>query len=91
VTDHPTAAWTSQQIVEAFAEHDTSRYLLRDRDGVYGSDVRSRITSLPMEEILTAPRSPWQNPYAEWFIGSIRRECLDLCLPKTPSHLKTQS
>jgi hypothetical protein len=58
VTDHPTAAWTSQQIVEAFAEHDTSRYLLRDRDGVYGSDVRSRMASLQIEEILTAPPQP---------------------------------
>lgn len=58
VTDHPTAAWTSQQIVEAFAEHDTSRYLLRDRDGVYGSDVRSRMASLQIEEILRRPAAP---------------------------------
>jgi hypothetical protein len=57
VTDHPTAAWTSQQTVEEFAEHDTSRYLLRDRDGVYGSEVSLRIASLQIEEILTAPRS----------------------------------
>jgi putative transposase len=62
VTDHRTAAQTSRQIVEAFAEHDTSRYLLRDRDGVYGSAVRSRIASRQVEEILRAPRSPWQNP-----------------------------
>jgi transposase InsO family protein len=88
VTDHPTAAWTSQQIVEAFAEHDTSRYLLRDRDGVYGSDVRSRMASLPIEEVLTAPRSPWQNPYAERLIGSIRRECLDHFIILNARHLK---
>ena len=88
VTDHPTAAWTSQQIVEAFAEHDTSRYLLRDRDGVYGSDVRSRMASLQIEEILTAPRSPWQNPYAERLIGSIRRECLDHFIILNARHLK---
>jgi putative transposase len=88
VTDHPTAAWTSQQIVEAFAEHDTARYLLRDRDGVYGSDVRSRIASLQIEEILTAPRSPWQNPYAERLIGSIRRECLDHFIILNARHLK---
>jgi putative transposase len=62
VTEHPTAAWTSQQIVEAFAEHDTPRYLLRDRDGVYGSDVRSRIASLQIEEILTAPRGRIHTP-----------------------------
>jgi putative transposase len=88
VTDHATAAWTSQQIVEAFAEHDTSRYLLRDRDGVYGSDVRLRIASLQIEEILTAPRSPWQHPYAERLIGSIRRECLDHFIILNARHLK---
>jgi len=88
VTDHPTAAWTSQQIVEAFAEHDTPGYLLRDRDGVYGSDVRSRIASLQIEEVLTAPRSPWQNPYAERLIGSIRRECLDHFIILNARHLK---
>jgi transposase InsO family protein len=86
--DHPTAAWTSQPIIEVFAEHDTSRYLLRDRDGVYGSDVRSRIASLQIEEILTAPRSPWQHPYAERLIGSIRRECLDHFIILNARHLK---
>ena len=58
VTAHPTAAWTSQQIVEAFADRDAPRYLLRDRDAIYGNEVRRRIASLCMEEILTAPRSP---------------------------------
>jgi len=88
VTDHPTSAWTSQQIVEAFAEHDAPRYLVRDRDGVYGSDVRLRIASLQIEEILTAPHSPWQNPYAERLIGSIRRECLDHFIILNARHLK---
>ena len=88
VTEHPTAAWTSQQIVEAFSERDTPRYLLRDRDGVYGSDVRSRIASLQIEEILTAPRSPWQNPHAERLIGSIRRDCLDHFVILNARHLK---
>ena len=64
VTEHPAAAWTSQQIVEAFADRDVPRYLLRDRDGIYGNEVRRRIASLRMEEVLTAPRSPRQNPYA---------------------------
>ena len=73
VTDHPTASWASQQIVEAFAAQETPCYLVRDRDGVYGTDVRSRIVSLQIEEILTAPRNPWQNPYAERLIGSIAR------------------
>lgn len=74
VTDHPTASWTSQQIVEAFAEQKTPCYLVRDPDGVYGTDVRSRIASLQIEEILTAPRNPWQNPCAERLVGSIRRD-----------------
>ena len=77
VTEHPTAAWTSQQIVEAFAHRNVPQYLLRDRDCVYGNEVNLRIASLQMEQVLTAPRSPWQNPYAERLIGSIRRDCLD--------------
>jgi putative transposase len=88
VTEHPTAAWTSQQIVEAFAEREAPRYLLRDRDGVYGNDVRVRIASLQIEEVLTAPQSPWQNPYAERLIGSIRRDCLDHFVILNARHLK---
>jgi transposase InsO family protein len=77
VTEHPTADWTSQQIVEAFADRDAPRYLIRDRDSIYGSEVRLRIASLGIEEVLAAPRSPWQNPYLERLIGSIRRDCLN--------------
>jgi hypothetical protein len=68
---------TSQRIVEAFADRDALRDLMRDRDRVYGNEVRLRIASLHTEEVLTAPRSPWQNPYAERLIGSIRRDCLN--------------
>ena len=88
VTEHPTAAWTSQQIVEAFGEHETPRYLLRDRDGVYGNDVRLRIASLHIEEVLTALQSPWQNPYAERLIGSIRRDCLNHFVILNARHLR---
>jgi transposase InsO family protein len=88
VTEHPTAAWTSQQIVEAFADRDAPQYLIRDRDRVYGNEVRRRIASLHMEEILTAPRSPWQNPYAERLIGSIRRDCLNHFVILNARHLK---
>ncbi len=77
VTGHPTGAWTTQQIVEAFADREASQYLIRDRDGRYSPEVRLRIQSLGMQEILTAPQSPWQNPYVERLIGSIRRECLN--------------
>ena len=88
VTEHPTAAWTAQQIVEAFTDRDAPRYLIRDRDGVYGNDVRLRIASLGIEEVLTAPRSPWQNPYAERLIGSIRRDCLNHFVILNARHLK---
>jgi putative transposase len=88
VTEHPTAAWTSQQIVEAFADRDAPRYLTRDRDSIYGTEVRLRIKSLGMEEVLTAPQSPWQNPYAERLIGSTRRECLNHYIILNARHLK---
>lgn len=74
VTEHPTGAWTAQQIVEAFADREAAQYLIRDRDNRYSAEVRVRIQSLGIEEILTAPQSPWQNPYAERLIGSIRRD-----------------
>src|SRR5437868_12835520 len=88
VTEHPTGAWTAQQIVEAFADRDTARYLLRDRDSRYSAEVRLRIQALGSEEILTAPQSPWQNPYAERLIGSIRRECLNHYIILNARHLK---
>jgi len=88
VTEHPSAAWTSQQIIEAFGDRNAPRYLLRDRDSLYGSEFRLRIASLYIEEVLTAARSPWQNPYAERLIGSIRRECLEHFIILNASHLK---
>ena len=88
VTEHPTAAWTSQQIMEAFADREPARYVIRDRDGIYGNIVRLRIASLGMEELLTAPQSPWQNPYVERLIGSIRRECLNHFVILNARHLK---
>jgi putative transposase len=65
VTASPTAEWTGQQIIEAFPWDDTPRFLLRDRDRIYGASFRRRVGSLGVEEVLTAPRSPWQNPYVE--------------------------
>jgi transposase InsO family protein len=88
VTEHPTAAWTSQQIVEAFTDRDAPPYIIRDRDSIYGDDVRLRITSMGIEEVLTAPQSPWQNPYAERLIGSIRRDCLNHFVILNARHLK---
>jgi putative transposase len=77
VTAHPTAEWTARQIAEAFPWDSAPGYLLHDRDCIYGASFHHRIAELGIREVLTAPRSPWQNAYAERFIGSVRRECLD--------------
>src|SRR6266536_4239372 len=76
VTSHPTAAWTARQIAEAFPWDSALRYLLRDRDCIYGAAFRQRVGEMGMREVLTAPRCPWQNTYAERCIGSMRWECL---------------
>jgi putative transposase len=77
VTEHPTAAWTAQQLHEAWPWSDTPRFIVRDRDGIYGETFPGAANGLGIDEILTAPRSPWQNAFVERLIGSIRRECLD--------------
>ena len=73
VTNHPTAAWTAHQLVESFPDETAPKYLLRDRDAIYGDVFIRRVKGLGMREILIAPRAPWQNPFAERVIGSIRR------------------
>jgi putative transposase len=76
VTAHPTAGWTAQQLREAFPWDRVPRYLLRDRDRAFAAlDATARAMSI--QQVLTAPQSPWQNAFAERFIGSVRRECLD--------------
>ena len=77
IIEAPTAAWTAQQIVETVPDDSAPRYLLRDRDGAYGDEFRQRVKGIGIAEVLTAPRSPWQNPFAERVIGKIRREFLD--------------
>jgi putative transposase len=72
-----TAKWTSQQLLQAFPYDTVSQYVLRDRDRIYGEDVRRQLKDMGIKQVLTAPRSPWQTPYVERLIGSIRRECLD--------------
>ena len=76
VTRHPTAAWTAQQLREAFPNDEAPRCLIHDRDTAFAA-VASTIDGLGIRDIPTAPRSPWQNGFAERVIGSIRRECLD--------------
>jgi putative transposase len=77
VTANPTAEWTARQLLDAFPWDSAPRYLLRDQDGINGEKFREAATWLGTREVLTAPRSRWQNPYVERLIGSIRRECLD--------------
>jgi transposase InsO family protein len=88
VTAHPTSPWASQQIREAFPWETAPRYLIRDRDGSYGAVFRSRLQAMGINEVLTAPRSPWQNAYAERVIGTIRRECLDHVIVLSERHLR---
>jgi putative transposase len=88
VTEHPTAAWTAQQVVYAFPWDEAPRYLLRDRDRIYGDAFRQRVRHMGIEEVLIAPRSPWQNPYVERVIGSIRRELLDHVIVLNERHLQ---
>ena len=77
VTAHPTAEWTAQQLREAFPFDQIPRYLLRDRDQIFGDTFRVQVKDMQIKEVLSAPRSPWQRAYVERVIGSIRRECLD--------------
>ena len=88
MTEHPTAAWTAQQIVEAFPNDTAHSYLLRDRDSIYGPAFRQRVRGMGIREVLTAPSCPWQNPFAERLIASIRRECLDHVLVLSERHLR---
>jgi transposase InsO family protein len=77
VTAHPTAEWTAQQLREDFPFDRIPRYLLRDRDRIFGDEFRKDVKSMGIKEVLSAPRSPWQRTYVERVIGTIRRECLD--------------
>jgi len=88
VTDHPSARWTGEQIIQAFPGGDEPRYLLRDRDKIYGKEFQERIQAIGIEEVRTAPRSPWQNPFAERLIGSIRRDCPDHVIVLGELHLR---
>jgi putative transposase len=77
VTAHPTAEWTGQQLREAFPFDQLPRYLLRDRDAIFGDAFRGQVRDMGIHEVLSTPRSPWQRAYVERLIGSVRRECLD--------------
>jgi putative transposase len=88
VTDHPTAAWTAQQLIEAFPEDTAPRWLVRDRDAIYGDAFRRRVAGMDINEVVCAPSSPWQNPYAERLIGSLRRESFDHVIVISDAHVR---
>ena len=88
VTENPTALWTAQQIVEAFPWDSAPKYLLRDRDAIYGAEFRKRIHAMGIEQVLSAPRSPWQNPFVERLIGTLRRDCLDHVVALNERHMR---
>jgi len=88
VTRNPSAAWTANQIVQTFPWETAPRYLLRDRDGIYGNFFRHRIRDLGIEEVVTAPRSPWQNPFVERVIGTLRRDLVDHVIVINERHLR---
>ena len=88
VTENPTAQWTGQQIVEAFPWDSAPKFLLRDPDAIYGSAFQRRVQSLGIEQVLSAPRSPWQNPFVERLIGTLRRDCVDQVIVLDQCHLR---
>ena len=88
VTAHPTAEWIAQQITEAFPWHESPRYLIRDRDKIYGVAVTRRLRAMGIRDKPIAPGSPWQNGFAERLIGTIRRECVDHIVALGEQHLR---
>src|SRR5712671_1270756 len=88
VTSHPTAEWMANQLTEACGWDKAPRYLIRDRDGVFGELFVRRLRSMGIRDRPTSPRSPWQNGFAERLIGSIRRECLDHVVVFGERHLR---
>jgi putative transposase len=88
VTDAPCANWTGQQVINAFPYATAPRYLHRDRDAIYGSEFISRVSSMGIEQVVSAARAPWQNPYVERVIGSLRRECTDHVIVTGAAHLR---
>ena len=88
VTVNPTADWIARQITEAFPWNEAPRYMIRDRDRIYGTVVIRRLRAMGIRDKPIAPASPWQNGFAERLIGSIRRECLDHIIVLGEEHLR---
>jgi transposase InsO family protein len=88
VTANPTAEWVARQMTEAFPWNEAPRYMIRDRDCIYGAVVARRLRAMGIRDKPIAPASPWQNGFAERLIGSIRRECLDHIIVLGEAHLR---
>jgi transposase InsO family protein len=88
VTTNPTAEWIARQITQAFPWDDAPKYLIRDRDQIYGAVVTRRLRAMGIRDKPTAPASPWQNGFAERLIGSVRRECVDHIIVLREVHLR---
>ena len=88
VTAHPTAEWVARQITEAFPWNEAPRYMIRDRDCIYGAVVTRRLRAMGIRDKPIAPASPWQNGFVERLIGSIRRECVDHIIVLGEAHLR---
>jgi len=87
-TQHPSAAWTARQLLEACGSDCDPRFLVRDRDAIYGQSFQRQLSTLGIQVVPTAPHSPWQNAYAERVIGSIRRECLNHLIVLGERHVR---
>jgi transposase InsO family protein len=88
VTAHPTAEWVARQITEAFPWNEVPRYMIRDRDCIYGAVVTRRLRAMGIRDKPIVPASPWQNGVVERLIGSIRRECVDHIMVLSEAHLR---
>ena len=88
VTANPTAEWVARQLTEAFPWNEAPRYMIRDRDRIFGTIVRRRLRAMGIRDRPTAPASAWQNGFAERMIGSIRRECVDHVIVSGEAHLR---
>ena len=88
VTTHPTAEWVARQITEAFPWNEAPRYMIRDRDHIYGAVVTRRLRAMGIRDKPITPASPWQNGFAERLIGSIRRESIDHMIVLGEAHLR---
>jgi len=84
---NPNQDWLIQQIRETFPYNEKPKYLIRDRNGIYGKKLSGILNDFKIDELVTSYKSPWQNPYCERVIGSIRRECLNNIIVLNEKHL----